>query len=107
MAKGVIALLVALPGSASAQLAPPAPPSIAFGEWEATPIVELRPRGEYRHDLDDRDYGVLAERARLGLDVLRGPCRGQGGPGGRADPRSRRHARPDRWAGLDRLHRRV
>src|SRR5262249_1855841 len=37
------------------------------------PLAELRPRGEYRHDLDRRDYGLLAERVRLGVDALRGP----------------------------------
>jgi hypothetical protein len=60
-------------GSAGAQLAPPAPETIAVGDWELAPIVELRARPEYRRDLDDENHGTLVERVRLGLDATRGP----------------------------------
>ena len=62
---------------ASAQVAAPAPESIAVGDWQLSPLVEVRVRGEYRHDLDDGDRGTLVERARLGLDVERGPLEGR------------------------------
>jgi hypothetical protein len=60
-------------GRARAQVAPPAPERLAVGDWELAPLVELRVRPEYRHDLDENNYGTLVERARLGVDVLRGP----------------------------------
>jgi hypothetical protein len=60
-------------GSASAQIAPPAPETIAVGDWQLAPVVELRGRGEYRRDLDDRNRGLLLARARIGLGALRGP----------------------------------
>jgi hypothetical protein len=56
-----------------AQLAPPAPETIAVGDWQLAPVVEVRVRGEYRYDVDGLDKGLLVERARLGVDVLRGP----------------------------------
>ena len=63
--------------SAAAQLAAPAPESISVGDWQFSPLVEVRLRGEYRHDLDDSDRGFLVERTRLGLDVARGPVEGR------------------------------
>lgn len=60
-------------GAASAQVAPPAPESVAVGDWQIAPVVEARVRGEYRHDLDGQDRGTLLERARLGADAERGP----------------------------------
>ena len=44
-----------------------------MGDWQLGPVVEARMRGEYRHDLDGQDKGVLTERVRLGADVERGP----------------------------------
>jgi len=58
---------------ARAQVAPPAPDSVAVGDWHLAPVVEARVRGEYRHDLDAQDRGTLLERARLGVDAERGP----------------------------------
>lgn len=58
---------------ARAQVAPPAPESVAVGDWHLAPVVEARVRGEYRHDLDGQDRGTLLERARLGVDAERGP----------------------------------
>jgi Alginate export len=68
--------ILALTGSARsafAQIAPPAPERLAVGDWELAPLVELRVRPEYRHDLDESDEGTLVERARLGIDAVRGP----------------------------------
>jgi len=59
-------------GSARGQVAPPAPESLAVGDWELVPLVELRARPEYRRDLDKNNYGTLVERARLGVDAARG-----------------------------------
>jgi hypothetical protein len=58
---------------APAQVAPPAPDSVAVGDWHVAPVVEARVRGEYRHDLDAQDPGTLLERTRLGVDAERGP----------------------------------
>ncbi len=59
--------------TASAQAAPPAPETIAVGDWQLAPVAEVRVRGEYRYDLDALNQGTLLERARLGVDVVRGP----------------------------------
>ncbi len=59
--------------SARAQIAPPAPETLAVGEWRLAPVLELRARGEYRHDLDSVDRGLVLERSRLGLEAGRGP----------------------------------
>jgi hypothetical protein len=64
---------LALPGLSRAQVSPPAPERIAVGDWQLEPVLEARVRGEYRHDLDGQDKGVLTERVRLGADVERGP----------------------------------
>jgi hypothetical protein len=75
-ATGGVFAVVAMAGSAGtagAQVAPPAPDRLAVGDWELAPVVELRARPEYRRDLDENNYGTLVERARLGVDVLRGP----------------------------------
>jgi hypothetical protein len=58
---------------ARAQVAAPAPQTLAVGDWQLAPVVEARVRGEYRHDLDGQDRGTLLERARLGVDAERGP----------------------------------
>jgi hypothetical protein len=60
-------------GSARAQVAPPAPETIAVGDWQLAPLLEARVRGEYWHDLDGVDRGELVERTRLGIDASRGP----------------------------------
>jgi hypothetical protein len=70
-----VALLHA--GAARSQVAPPAPETIAVGDWQLAPLMEARVRGEYWHDLDGADRGVLVERARLGIDALRGPVEGR------------------------------
>ncbi len=70
---GVFAVLALTGARASAQIAPPAPERLAVGDWELAPLVELRVRPEYRHDLDKSDEGTLVQRARLGVDALRGP----------------------------------
>jgi hypothetical protein len=55
----------------SAQIAPPAPETLAVGDWQLTPVAEVRVRGEYTHGIDDGDWVFLTERARLGLEVRR------------------------------------
>jgi len=59
-------------GRASAQVTAPAAESFAVGDWQIAPVAEVRLRGEYRHDVDGLDKGLLVERTRLGVDVLRG-----------------------------------
>lgn len=66
-------VVLAWTGSASAQVAPPAPESIPVGDWKLVPVIEARVRGEGRHDLDAQDHGTLVERVRLGADAERGP----------------------------------
>jgi alginate export protein len=63
--------------TALAQVAPPAPETIAVGDWQLAPVVEVRARGGYARGLDDRDWVPLTERSRLGLDVQRGPFEGR------------------------------
>jgi hypothetical protein len=69
--------VVACTARAGAQVAPPAPETIAMGDWQLAPLLDARVRGETWHDLDGADRGVLLERARLGLDALRGPIEGR------------------------------
>ena len=71
---GLVVLVVLTgTGTASAQLASPAPEFIPVGDWKLAPVVEARVRGEGRHDLDGLDHGTLVERVRLGADASRGP----------------------------------
>jgi hypothetical protein len=65
--------VVAWTARSGAQVVPPAPETIGLGDWQLAPVVAVRVRGEYWHDLDSADRGVLLERARLGVDALRGP----------------------------------
>lgn len=65
--------VLAWAAGARAQVAAPAPESVAVGDWHVAPVLEMRMRGEYRHDLDAQDRGALLERARLGVDAERGP----------------------------------
>ena len=76
---------------ASAQSAPAAPTTIALGDWQLSPSLEVRTRGEYRRDAPDlggydlegtpgprvRDAWGIAERSRLGLGVEHGAVRAQ------------------------------
>ncbi len=86
------ALLLALvPSLASAQSPPPAPEKIAVGDWQLSPLLEVRTRAEYRRDAPDlggfdgfgrlgprvADAWVIWNRARLGVGVERGPVKGQ------------------------------
>jgi hypothetical protein len=59
-------------GLAQAQEAAPAPEAIAVGDWQLAPVAQVRARGEYRYDVDRLNKGLLVERARLGVDALRG-----------------------------------
>jgi hypothetical protein len=72
-ATGVVLAALAWTARAEAQVAPAAPDAVAVGDWQLAPVIEMRLRGEYRHDLDEEDHGALVERARLGADALRGP----------------------------------
>jgi hypothetical protein len=79
------------PRLALAQSPPAAPETIALGDWQLAPTLELRTRGEYRHDPVDmggtdvlgvegprvRDAWGVFERARLGLGAERGALRAQ------------------------------
>jgi hypothetical protein len=75
VAAGLVAWAYA--AAAGAQVAAPAPETLAVGDWKLTPVIEARVRGEYRHDLDGEDKGTLIERARLGVDVTRGTVEGR------------------------------
>jgi hypothetical protein len=66
-------VMLAWSGVARAQAAPAAPTSITVGDWRLAPVAEVRARGEYRHDVNAQDDGLVVERARLGLDALDGP----------------------------------
>ncbi|MBX3209445.1 MAG: alginate export family protein [Labilithrix sp.] len=81
------ALLAASP--AAAQSPPAAPEKLSVGDWQLTPLLEVRVRGEYRRDAPDlggadffgrqaprvRDQWVVLERSRLGLGAERGAVR--------------------------------
>jgi hypothetical protein len=69
----VALLAFAWAAGARAQVASPAPEQVAIGDWKLAPVLEVRARGEYRHDLDGQDKGVIDERIRLGVEVERGP----------------------------------
>lgn len=91
------AFLVAILGQALffetralAQSPPAAPETIAVGDWQLTPSLQLRTRGEYRRDpmdmggrdvtgLNDRvrNAYLIFERARLGLGAEHGALRAQ------------------------------
>lgn len=78
--------MLGLASSASAQTPPAAPKTIAVGDFTLAPTLEVRTRGEYRHDPVDmggttpggdatprvRDPWVFQERTRLGLGAERG-----------------------------------
>ncbi len=62
---------------ATAQVAAPAPEVISIGDWQLAPILEVRARGEYALGVDGQDWVSLTQRARLGVDVQRGPVEGR------------------------------
>jgi hypothetical protein len=84
-------VLALAPSRAFAQSPPAAPETIPLGDWQLAPTLELRTRGEYRHDPVDiggtdaqgidgprvRDAWAIFERARLGLGAERGALRAQ------------------------------
>jgi hypothetical protein len=92
---GVLAgsIVLSAASAARAQLQPPpAPTSVALGEWQLAPSLELRVRGEYWRDPADvgglnadtnvatervRDAGGVLERTRVALDVSRGALEGK------------------------------
>ncbi len=77
--------------AALAQSPPPAPTTLAIGDWQLAPTLEVRTRGEYRRDPVDlggsdslggagvrvRDAWGVFERARLGLGAEHGALRAQ------------------------------
>jgi len=85
------AMFFLLGGGAEAQSPPAAPTTIALGDWQLAPTLEVRTRGEYRRDPVDmggsdvtfasgprvRDAWGVFERARLGLGAERGALRAQ------------------------------
>jgi hypothetical protein len=87
----VAAAVFGLPSSALAQSPPPAPESIAVGDWQLTPLLQVRTRAEYRHDPPElggadligrdsprvRDAWGVVNRARLGLGAERGALKAQ------------------------------
>lgn len=89
---GALLAVVAFGGEAFAQSPPPAPETIAVGDWQLAPLLELRTRGEYWRDPVDmgggidaagapgpgvRNAGGVMERARLGLGADRGAIKAQ------------------------------
>jgi hypothetical protein len=76
---------------AAAQAPPAAPEKIAVGDWQLSPTMEIRIRGEYRRDPPDqggldftsrptpriRDSWAVMSRARLGIGVERGAVKAQ------------------------------
>jgi hypothetical protein len=79
--------LLAAQGVARAQSPAAAPPAIAVGDWQLTPLLELRTRGEFQRDAPElaaarvagsdpsrNAFGVL-ERSRLGLGAEYGATR--------------------------------
>lgn len=67
-----LSMTMAMAGRANAQVSPPAPETLAIGDWLLSPVLQVRAYGDYRHDLDDVDRGLLIERSRLGADATRG-----------------------------------
>jgi hypothetical protein len=90
-ASSIAACALAWTGAARAQSPPAAPDTVAVGDWQLAPTLELRTRGEYRRDPVDMGgsdlagttsarvrnaYGVL-ERTRVGLGAERGALSAQ------------------------------
>ncbi|MCW5831367.1 MAG: alginate export family protein [Labilithrix sp.] len=76
---------------AAAQSPPEAPEKLSVGDWQLSPSLQVRVRGEYRRDAPDlggtdffgrqsprvRDQWVVLERSRVGLGAERGAVRAQ------------------------------
>lgn len=87
----VLGALVLAASPAAAQSPPAAPEKISVGDWQLSPRLEVRVRGEYRRDAPDlggfdffgrqtprvRDPWVVMERSRLGVGAERGAVRAQ------------------------------
>jgi hypothetical protein len=83
VAAAVISFAFSLP--ARAQSTPAAKPTITVGDFELSPELEVRIRGEYRHSPVDmggqqtgfytEDPWAIMERSRVGLGADRGPLR--------------------------------
>src|SRR4051794_10559709 len=79
------------PRRAAAQSPPAAPENIAVGDWQLSPALQLRTRGEWRHDPVDmggrdptgvigprvRDAWLVFERTRIGIGAERQALRAQ------------------------------
>ena len=88
---GPLVALAFASSTAHAQSPPAAPTAIPVGDWQLTPSLEVRTRGEYRRDPPDlggfdffgrldsrvRDSWVVSERSRLGLGAEHGAVRAQ------------------------------
>ncbi len=86
-----VAVLAGYGADAAAQSPPLAPPTIAVGDWQLTPLVQIRTRAEYRRDPVDlggadpvggggarvRDAWGVLERSRIGLGAEHGALRAQ------------------------------
>lgn len=91
VARGALVAASALlpAGPALAQSVPASPEKISVGNWQLSPLLEVRVRGEYRRDAPDlggvdlsgrpsarvRDAWVVMERSRVGLDAEHGAVR--------------------------------
>jgi hypothetical protein len=88
LAGALVASSVWVVAPAFAQSPPPAPETIALGDWQLAPALEVRTRGEYARDPVDvgggvdstgaaaprvRNAGGILERSRLGIGADRGP----------------------------------
>jgi hypothetical protein len=75
VAAAAAAIATTLSGSrpARAQAPPPAPTTLAVGDWQIAPVAQVRSRAEYRYDLGAEDQWMVIERARLGADAVDGP----------------------------------
>jgi len=87
----VVVVGLLLSRSAGAQSSPAAPETIAVGDWQLAPTLQLRTRGEYWRDpiavgggpitegggARVRDAWLVFERSRVGLGAERGPLRAQ------------------------------
>ena len=88
----IVSSALASASSAVAQSPPPAPETIALGDWQLAPALQVRTRGEYWRDPVDvgggvdsagsigprvRNSGGFLERSRLGVAADRGAVRVQ------------------------------
>ncbi len=80
----VVVGVLSLSSASLAQTTPAAKPTITVGDFELSPELEIRTRGEYRRNPVDmgknppiyiEDPWAIMERARIGLGADRGPLR--------------------------------